>query len=68
MHANNRKSESDLGKNILQSRGVLYVLVIRKKVSMEYSNCIETHLDVFVEVIYFHSSVTFQLCIDEELV
>ena len=38
------------------------VLVIRKKVLLDYSNHIDTHLDVFVEVIYVHRSVTFELC------
>ena len=33
--------------------------LIRKKVFSEYSNCIETHLDVVVEVLEVHNSVAF---------
>ena len=40
-------------------------LVIRKKVFSESSHRIETHLDVVVEVLEFHISVAFELCLDE---
>ena len=44
------------------------VLVTRKKVSWESSHCIEIHCDVFVEVLEVHSSVSFEFCLDEELI
>ena len=36
-------------------------LVIRKKVLLESSNCIETYIDMVVEVIKFQISVFFEL-------
>ena len=41
------------------------VMVSRKKVFLESSYHIETHIDVFVEVIEVQSSVSFDLYIDE---
>ena len=43
-------------------------LVYKKKVFSEFSNHIETHLDVFVEVLEVHSSVYLELCLDEEFI
>ena len=43
-------------------------LVSRKKVLSESIHIIETHIDVVVEVLEVHSSVAFDLCLDEELV
>ena len=40
-------------------------LVTRKKVFLEYSNRIETHLGVVVEVLKLHISVSFELCLDD---
>ena len=40
-------------------------LASRKKLLSGSSHCIETHLDVVVEVIEVQSSVDFELCIDE---
>ena len=40
----------------------------RKKVLLESSNSIETHIDVVVEVLEVHISVTFGFCIDGEFV
>ena len=42
--------------------------VIRKKVYLESSHHIERHLDVFIEVLDIQSSVSFELCLDEELI
>ena len=39
-------------------------LVSRKKVFLESSHLIDTHLDVVVELLDFHSSFAFGLCID----
>ena len=44
------------------------VMVISKKVSLDSSNCIDTHLDVFVEVLEFQSSVVFEFCLNEEFI
>ena len=41
------------------------VLVINKKVFSEFIHRINTHLDVVVEVLEFHISVAFELCLDE---
>ena len=43
-------------------------MVIRKEVFSESSHRIETHIDVVKEVIEIHSSVSFELCLDEELI
>ena len=43
-------------------------LVNRKEVFSDSSHCIEDHLYVVVEVIEIHSSVSFELCLDEELI
>ena len=40
-------------------------LVIRKKVLYKSSNCIEKYLDVFVEVLEIHISVSFDLYVGE---
>ena len=44
------------------------VLVIRKKVFSDSSHLIEIHLDVFVKVLEFQIRVSFDLCLDEELI
>ena len=43
-------------------------LVIRKKFFLEFSLRIKTHLDVVVEVIEVHSSVTFEFYLDDDLI
>ena len=43
-------------------------LVIRKKVFSESSHPIERHLDVVKEVLGIHISVSFEFCLDEELI
>ena len=43
-------------------------LVIRKEVFYESSHRIETHLDVVKEVLEIQSSVSFEFCLDEELI
>ena len=43
-------------------------LVIRKEVYSESSHYIERHLDVVIEVLEIHSSVSFEFCLDEELI
>ena len=43
-------------------------LVIRKEVFSESSHCIYTQLDVFKEVLEIQISVSFELCLDEELI
>ena len=44
------------------------VLVIRKEFFSDSSHRIETHLDVVKEVIEIHSSVSFEFCLDEDLI
>ena len=41
-------------------------LVCMKKVLLESINRVETHLDVVVVVLEFQSSVSFELCLDED--
>ena len=43
-------------------------MVIRKKVFSESSHCIETHLDVVVEVLEVKISISFLLCIHKEFI
>ena len=43
-------------------------LVIRKEVLSKSSHLIETHLDVVKEVLEIQISVSFDLCLDEELI
>ena len=43
-------------------------LITRKKVLSESNNRIETHIDVFVEVLKVQSSVSFEFCLDEEFI
>ena len=42
--------------------------IIRKKVYLESSNRIERNLDVFIEVLEIQSSVSFEFCLDGELI
>ena len=46
----------------------IYLLVISKKVFLESSHRFETYLDKVLEVLKLHSSVSFELCLDEELI
>ena len=41
-------------------------MVTRKKVLLYSIHCIETHLDVIVEVLEVQSSVSFEFCLDED--
>ena len=43
-------------------------MLIRKEVFSESTHFIEGHLDVVIEVINIHSSVSFELCIDWDLI
>ena len=43
-------------------------MVIRNKVFSEYSHHIETHIDVVKEALEIQSSVSFELCLDEEII
>ena len=43
-------------------------LVIRKKVFLEFSHCIETYFDMVVEVLKLWSIVAFEICLDEDLI
>ena len=43
-------------------------LVIRKEVFSESSHRIETHLDMVKEVLEIRSSVSFELCLDGDLI
>ena len=43
-------------------------LVTRKEVFSESSHRIDAHLDVVTEILEIHSSVSFELCLDEDLV
>ena len=43
-------------------------LVIRKEIFSESSHRIYTHLDFVIEILEIQISVSFELCIDEELI
>ena len=49
-------------------RESVYGPVTRKKVFYKYSHRIDTHIDLIVEFIKVHSCVSFELCLDEELI
>ena len=55
-------------KVFFKIRVYFYGLVIRKEVFSESVHRIETHIDVVKEVLRVHSSVSFEFCLDEELV
>ena len=55
-------------KEFFKLRLSVYGLVIRKKVYSESSHRIERHLDVVIEVLEIQSSVSFEFCLDEELI
>ena len=67
-HSRIRKGYRDLGQSIIQTQSVFGGLVIRREVLSESSHRIETHLDVVKEIIEIQSSVSFELCLDEELI
>ena len=50
IHSNSRKGDHYLGRNMIKIRVFLYILGNRKKILLESSYCIETYIDVFVEV------------------
>ena len=43
-------------------------LVIRKEVFSESSHRIERHIDVVKEILEIQSSISFELCLDEDLI
>ena len=43
-------------------------LVTRKEVLSQSSHLIKAHLDVVIEVLEIQSSVSFEFCLDEELI
>ena len=43
-------------------------MVNRKKVLSESSHRIETNVDVLVEVLEVHSSVSYEICLDEKFI
>ena len=53
---------------LFKLRVSFYGLVIRKEVFSESIHRIETHLDVVKEVPEIQSSVSFELCLDENLI
>ena len=56
------------GKLFFKIRVSFDGLVIRKEVFSESSHRIERHLDVVEEVLKIHISVSFEFCIDEDLI
>ena len=55
-------------KLFFKIRVYFYGLVIRKEVLYESSHRIETHLDVVKGVLEIQRSVSFEFCLDEELI
>ena len=53
---------------LFQLRAYFDVLVSRKKVLLDSSHHIEKKLDVVVEVLEAHISVSFELCIDDDFI
>ena len=67
-HSRSRKGDRNMGKSIFKLRVYFDGLVIRKEVFSEPSNSIETHLDVIIDFFEIQSSVSFEFCLDEELI
>ena len=67
-HSRSRKGDRDLGRSIIQTQSAFDRLVIRKEVFSKSSHRIKRHLDVVKEVLEIHSSVSFELYLDEELI
>ena len=55
-------------KSLFKLRFLVDGQVIRKKVYLESIHRIERHLDVVIEVLEIQSSVSFEFCLDEELI
>ena len=55
-------------KVFFKLRVSFYGLVIRKEVFSESSHRIDTHLGVVKEILEIQISVSFELCLDEELI
>ena len=69
VHWNSIKVEHDLALIIFVKFGVLFdLMVCRKEVFSESIHRIETHLDLFLEIIEVQSSIAFELCIYEQFI
>ena len=55
-------------KAIFKLRGFVDGQVIREKVYLESIHRIERRLDVVIEVLEIQSSVSFEFCLDEEII
>ena len=53
---------------LFKLRVYFYGLVTRKEVFSEYIHRIEAHIDVVIEVLDIQISVSFEFCLDEELI
>ena len=56
------------GKVFFKPRVSFDGLIISKEVLSEYIHRIEAHIDVVIEVLDIQSSVSFEFCLDEELI
>ena len=65
-HSNYSKGYHYMGKLFFKLVASFYGLVSRKMVLLGSINHITKNLDVFVEFLEFHSSVAFELCLDED--
>ena len=64
-HSKNRKGDHNIGWSIIQTKSVFDGIVISKKVFLESSHRIDTHLDGVVESLDVQSSVSFEFYLDE---
>ena len=55
-------------KVLFKLRVYFYGLVISKKVFLESSHRIYTHLDVVLRLLYFQSTVESEFCLDKEFI
>ena len=67
-HSNNRKSDHNLGQIFFKIRVSFFGLVSKNKVFLEFSHFIERHIDVVLEVLDSHISITCELCIYEDFI
>ena len=63
VHSNNKKGDHDRDEVFSELRVYFDVLVRRNKVFSESSHCIETYIDVVVEVLEVHISAAFEFCL-----
>ena len=66
VNSNNSKGQKIWNEVLAKIRVSSYGMVRSKEFFSESIHCIEAHLDMIAEILEVHSSVSFELYIDEE--